>query len=186
MATQAPVEPVSVQTKPVEDLGHRVDDAISVGEDLQFQEKWWKFENAVWAFFALLLIMDLLGVFGRGIVAKAQASSDDGSLHIKYERIERTMTPSVMQVYFAPGAEQAGEYKLYVSGSLIQELGNQKIAPQPASSAVGKGGITYTFPALGDPAAVTFSLEPPSPGIFHFRLVAPSGASIERQVVVVP
>jgi len=175
-----------VETKPVEDLGHRVDDAISVGEDLEFQERWWKFENAVWMFFALLLVLDLLGVFGRGWAAKSEASSGDGAVQLKYERIERTMTPSEMQVSFGPGAAVDGKYKLYVSGSVVQELGNQRIAPQPETSAVGEGGITYTFPALGQPAVVSFSLEPASPGVYHFSLGVPGGTMMTRRVVVVP
>jgi len=178
--------PTGVETKPIEDLGHRVDDAISVGEDLEFQERWWKFENAVWMFFALLLVLDLLGVFGRGWLAKAQAVSSDGAVQMKYERIERTMTPSVMRVYFGPNAAQDGKYKLFVSGSVVQELGNQRIAPQPETSAVGVGGVTYTFPALGQPAVVSFSLEPSSPGVYHFSLGVPGGDMIERRVVVVP
>ena len=186
MAAEASAAGNGIETRPVEDLGHRVDDSISVGEDLDFQEKWWKFENAVWVFFALLLVLDLLGAFGRGVLAKAQATSDDGSLRLKYERIERTMTPSAMQVSFGPGAQQNGVYKLFVSGSLVQELGNQRIAPQPASSAIGNGGITYTFPAEGDSATVTFSLEPSAPGIYSFRMAQPNGSGIERRVVVMP
>ena len=178
--------PDGVQTKPVEDLGHRVDNAISVGEDLQFQERWWKFENAVWSFFALLLLMDLLGLFGRGWLAKAQVTTQDGLLHVKYERIERTMTPSVMRFYFGPGAAQNGKYRLFVSTSLVQELGNQRIAPQPESSEVGQGGITYTFPAGNPPASVGFSLEPSAPGVYHYNVGIPGGQMLDRRVVVVP
>ena len=172
--------------KPVEDLGHKVDDAITVGEDLEFQRRWWKFENIVWSFFALLIVLDLLGVFGRGWLAKAEARAGDGSMLVKYERIERTMTPSVLRIEFGPGAAQGGAYHLFVSSSLVQELGNQRIAPQPASSAIGNDGFTYTFPALPEPAKVTLSLEPSAPGIYDFTLGVPGGAMIHRRVVVVP
>jgi hypothetical protein len=175
-----------VQTKPVQDLGHKVDDAVSVGEDLDFQERWWKFENVVWSIFALLLVLDLLGVFGRGWLAKTEATTPDGAMHVKYERIERTMTPSVMRIEFLPGAAVNGTYKLYVSSSLIQELGNQRIAPEPGVSAVGDGGFVYSFPALGQPATVTLSLEPASPGIFHFSVGVPGGQMLNERVVVVP
>jgi hypothetical protein len=175
-----------VAAKPVEDLGHKVDGAVSVGEDLEFQERWWKFENIVWSIFALLLVLDLLGVFGRGWAAKAKADTSDGALHVKYERIERTMTPSVMQVRFGPNDAVDGKYKLFVSASVVGELGNQRIAPEPESSAVGQGGFVYTFPALGQPAVVSFSLEPASPGIYHWELGVPGGQMIEKRVVVVP
>ena len=175
-----------VATRPVEDLGHKVDGAVSVGEDLEFQERWWKFENTVWAIFAVLLVLDLLGVFGRGWAAKAKADTGDGALHVKYERIERTMTPSVLQVQFGPNAAVDGKYKLFVSGSVVGELGNQRIAPEPESSAVGQGGFVYTFPALGQPAVVTFSLEPASPGTYDWKMGVPGGEMIQKRVVVVP
>jgi hypothetical protein len=91
-----------------------------------------------------------------------------------------------MRIDFQPGAAQAGVYKLYVSASVIQELGNQRIAPEPQVSAVGDGGYVYTFPALGQPASVSLSLEPASPGIYHFTLRVPGGQSLERTIVVVP
>ncbi len=178
--------PGDAQSKPVEDLGHKVDDAVSVGEDLEFQERWWKFENGVWIFFALLLVLDVLGVFGRGVVAKAEAKTRDGDLDMKYERIERTMTPSVMLFQFGPGSAVNGKYKLYVSSSVVQELGNQRIAPDPEVSAVGDGGFLYTFPALGSPARVAFSLEPAAPGIYRFKAGIPGGTMLEERVVVVP
>jgi hypothetical protein len=175
-----------VATKPVEDLGHKVDGAVSVGEDLDFQERWWKFENIVWSIFALLLVLDLLGVFGRGWAAKAHADTADGALHVSYERIERTMTPSVMRVQFGPNAAVDGKYKLFVSAGVVGELGNQRIAPEPESSSVGNGGFVYTFPALRPPAIVSFSLEPASPGIYHWKIGVPDGPMIEKRIVVVP
>ncbi len=181
-----PSETQEMETKPVEDLGHKVDDTISVGEDLDFQRRWWTFENIVWSFFALLIVLDLLGVFGRGWLAKAQARAGDGSMLVKYERIERTMTPSVLRIEFGPGTAQNGAYHLFVSASLVQELGNQRIAPQPASSAVGNDGFTYTFPALPAPARISLSLEPASPGIYDFTIGVPGREMVHRHVVVVP
>ena len=80
-------KPVSA---PVEDSIARVNDEIAVGEDLDFQRKWWRFENAVWVIFTLIIVLDLCGVFGRGPIAKAERHSADGSIDVKYERIERT------------------------------------------------------------------------------------------------
>ena len=53
-------------TKPVQDSVAKVNDEVAVGEDLEFQRKWWRFENAAWVFFTLIIILDLCGLFGRG------------------------------------------------------------------------------------------------------------------------
>jgi hypothetical protein len=50
-------------TKPVQDSVAKVNDEVAVGEDLDFQRKWWRFENAAWVFFTLIIILDLGGLF---------------------------------------------------------------------------------------------------------------------------
>lgn len=59
-------------TRRVKDDVPRYNDEVAVGEDLEFQRKWWKFENAVWLFFGVIILCDILGVFGRGWLAKAR------------------------------------------------------------------------------------------------------------------
>ena len=76
--------PAEAMTKPVEDSVSKVDE-IAVGENLEFQRKWWKFEHIIWSFFLLVLICDLLGLFGRGWLAKAQRSTPDQALTLEYE-----------------------------------------------------------------------------------------------------
>ncbi len=94
---------------PVEDSVPKVDDEVAVGEDLEFQRRWWRFERIVWIFFTLLIVCDLLGLFGRGPLAKAQLHSSDGALNVRYERIERTGTPSMMVIQFGPAAVRDGK-----------------------------------------------------------------------------
>ena len=87
-------------TKPVQDSVAKVNDEVAVGEDLDFQRKWWRFENAAWVFFTLIIILDLGGLFGRGPIAKAERRTADGTLDVKYERIERTDSPSILSISF--------------------------------------------------------------------------------------
>ena len=92
--------PAYSETKPIEDTVSKVNDEIAVGSDPEFQRHWSRFENGVWIFFALFVLADLAGCFGRGPLAKAQAQTKDGTLHVNYERIERFSTPSVITVEF--------------------------------------------------------------------------------------
>jgi hypothetical protein len=89
---------------PVEDSVPKVSNAVAVGEDLDFQRKWWRFEKVVCFFFLLILVCDLLGLFGRGWLAKATRKTTDGALTLNCERIERASTPSVMTLQFASSA----------------------------------------------------------------------------------
>ena len=107
-------------SEPVEDSVAKVNDEVAVGEDLDFQRKWWRFENAAWVIFTLIIVLDLAGLFGRGPIAKAERRSADGTIDVKYERIERTDSPSILTVQFAQSAIQNGKIHLYVSNSLVK------------------------------------------------------------------
>ena len=164
----------------------KTDNAVAVGEDLAFQEKWWKFERVIWVFFLLVIVADALGLFGQGWLAHTRLQQPGSALDIKYDRIARETTPSQVTVRFAPDAAEGNTVRLFVSDSAIDDLGNQRIAPQPLTSAVGNGGVTYTFPYTGNPSSVLFSLEPSKPGVFHFTMAVPGHQPASARVVVLP
>jgi hypothetical protein len=173
-------------SKPVEDSVAKVNDEVAVGEDLDFQRKWWRFENAAWVVFTLIIVLDLAGLFGRGPIAKAERRSADGAMDIKYERIERTDSPSILTIQFAQSAIQNGKIQLYISNSLVKQLGTQRVIPAPQDSVIGEGGLTYTFPASRAPASVDLALQPAGPGIYDFTVGVVGGQPVHAKVVVVP
>ncbi len=173
-------------TNPVEDSVPKVSEDIAVGENLDFQHKWWRFERVVWAVFLVILVCDVLGLFGRGWLAQASRATSDGALKLKYERIARASTPSVMTLEFGDGAIQNGHIQVFVSDSIVKPLGAQRISPQPERSSLGEDGITYTFPATQGPATVQIALEPSFPGLHSFKMRLPGEDPIEAKILVVP
>jgi hypothetical protein len=172
-------------TQPIEDSVPKIED-IAVGEDLEFQRRWWRFENIVWFVFLLILIADILGAFGRGWLSKAHASTPDHALTLDYERVARAGTPSIMTLTFGPAAMHNGRLVFYVSDSIVKPLGAQRISPQPAISTLGDDGITYTFPVTQAPAVVQIALEPSFPGSHPFRIALPDEPPIDAKIFVVP
>jgi len=170
---------------PVDDTVPKVDE-LAVGEDLAFQQRWWRFERFIWGVFLLVIMCDIAGLLGHGWLADAKASTPDRSLAIDYERIERGSSPSTMTLHFGPIAIHHGHVPVFVSDSVIRELGAQRISPQPAVSAIGSGGVTYLFSATGGPADVQFQLEPNVPGLHHFRISVPGEPAIEARVLELP
>jgi hypothetical protein len=173
-------------TKPIEDSVAKLNDEIAVGEDLEFQRKWWRFENIAWIFFALIIALDLAGLFGRGPLARAQRHAADGTIDVKYERIERTDSPSILTIQFAQSAIHDGNIRLFVSNSLVKELGAQRVIPAPQETVVGEGGLTYTFLASAPPASVDLALEPPGPGEFPFTISVAGAQPVRANIFVVP
>jgi hypothetical protein len=173
-------------TTPVTQSAPRVNGEIEVGEDLEFQRKWWRFENFAWILFTLIIVLDIAGLFGRGPIAKAERRSPDGTIDVKYERIERTDSPSILTIEFGPSAIQDGKIKLYISESLVKGLGTQRVVPAPTETSIGDGGLTYTFPASKPPATVDLALQPSGPGIYHFTIRVANAQPIQAKVFVVP
>jgi hypothetical protein len=173
-------------TKPVEDSVPKIDGSVAVGEDLEFQRRWWRFERIIWSFFGLVIVCDLLGLFGRGYLAKAQRNTADQTIQLKYERVERVNAPSVMSISFGPSAIRNGEIHLFVSESVVKELGARRLIPEPASSTVGDGGVTYIFPATTLPATVEFELSPAHPGIPSFTAGVVGAEMVKAKVTVLP
>ena len=176
----------SAATKPVEDTVSKVNDELAVGSDLEFQHKWWRFTRVLWIVFTAIIVADLLGCFGRGFLANARLQTSDGAMNVKYERIERFSTPSILRVEFGPAAIHDGKIELWISETFIKSLGNQRVVPQPLSSVVGQGGISYTFPATTVPAAVEFALEPLTPGIYNLALRTPGSQELHARIFVMP
>jgi hypothetical protein len=176
----------TVFSKPVEDSVARVAGEVAVGEDLVFQRKWWVFERVAWIGFTLILIADLAGAFGRGPLAKAERRAPDGSIEVKYDRIERTGTPSILTVNLGQSAIRDGRVHLYVSESVVKELGNQRVIPSPESTVIGDGGLLYGFPATRLPASVEFALQPTGPGMRHFEVRAEGMQPVDADVFVTP
>jgi hypothetical protein len=178
--------PTQIQSAVVDDSVPKVDKRIAVGENLEFQRKWWKFERAIWIFFLIILIADVLGLFGRGWLSKARQSDSAQTLVLDYERIARASTPSIMTLHFGAAAIHDGHIQVYVSQDVIKGLGAQRIAPQPATSTLGNDGVTYTFDATQLPATTEIQLQPSFPGTHHFRIQVTGGQPINATVFVVP
>lgn len=172
--------------KPVGDDVPKVDGAIAVGEDLEFQQRWWRFERVIWSIFVLILLADLSGILGRGPLAKAERHSSDGSLNVKYERVQRENTASMLTILPGQGAVQGDKLQLFVSDALLKQLGTQRVIPQPQTSAVGHGGVTYTFAATQLPMTVQMELKPAELGTQHFSIAVPGDQPVQAQTFVLP
>ena len=177
---------VAIRNSPVEDTVPKVNGEVAVGKDPEFQRRWWKFESAVFIVFTILVLLDLSGAFGRGLLAKAHKATPDGAMNVTYERIERTGTPSVLKVEFGGSAIKSNQIQLWADENLVTKLGNKQIAPQPATSVVGDGGIHYTFPATSQPATAVFSLQPSAPGVYSLTLRASAYSELHFKILVMP
>jgi hypothetical protein len=170
----------------VPDKFPRVDGSVSISEDLDFQRRWWKFQRIAWFVLVAVLIADALGVFGQGWLSHAQRSAPDGTLHLRYDRIERAGAPSEIVIEFGKAAVINHQVNVFASQNIVKELGAQRIIPEPRTSQVGPGGLTYTFPAVDSPATVSIALQPVKPGLHKIELSVPGSMPVHANILVLP
>lgn len=172
--------------KPVGDPVPRIGNEVAVGENLDFQRKWWSFERVVYIVFIAVVLLDLAGAFGRGYLAKAEATVSAGAARLKYDRVQRVGTPSILSVEFAPNVEQGSQLHIWMDGALTKRLGNQRIIPQPVSTTLENNGYEYSFRASQSPAMARFALQPIKPGVFTLRLRIGDRPESRLHIVVMP
>ena len=107
-------------------------------------------------------------------------------MDVRYERIERTESPSMLSIQFGPQAIRNGQIQLYISQSLVKGLGTQRVIPEPQTTVLGGAGLTYSFPASQLPAAVDLALQPSDPGIYDFTIGVVGGQPVHAKVLVMP
>ena len=107
-------------------------------------------------------------------------------MRVKYERVMRENTASIVTILPQASAIHDGKLRLFVSDSVLKQLGAQRIIPQPEASTVGNGGVSYTFFASGDPMTVQFELKPSFMGSHSFRVGIPGGESLQASSLVLP
>ena len=101
------------ETKPLEDSIPKVNDEFAVGSDLEFQIRWERFEGVVWILLTLLIVLSLAGVFRTRTSCPSTIAAKDGSMDIKYERIQRFGAPSVIEINFPQASIHDGSVQLW-------------------------------------------------------------------------
>jgi hypothetical protein len=140
-----------------------------VGEDLAFQRRVWRFQRIGWAVMAGFVLLGALGAFGGGPLAQARLRSDDGTVEMEWERIERIGRDSRLRIRTT--GPPSGSLILRLEGELT-ELALLAIEPQPASESRAPGRIWLRFdpPAEGYAAEILLNLRSSRPGMVEGQL----------------
>ena len=143
---------------------------LDIEEDEGFQRREWLVQRIGWAILALIAAAALLGAFGQGVLADAEASSKEGTLHARYERLVRMHAPARIEFTLAPGLAGAdGRARLWLDRRYAEELEITGIQPEPAEVSVTPALLIYQFAVAdgGRPVRVTFSVEHGRAGPSH-------------------
>lgn len=105
-----------------------------VVEDMARQRKAWRGEQIGWYVLMLLVLLSLLGLFSKGPLSTAQATSTDGKLTVEYERFSRNGAEEKMVI--AAKGQPGQPLEVIIGAGLLEGFDLEALHPQsgPAHS----------------------------------------------------
>lgn len=130
----------------VGEMGDEQYPGLEVDEDMDVKR--WSLTGEVIEYVLLVVVIlaALFGLFGSGPMSRTEARSASGTLRLEYERFQRETRPSVFRVESSVDSDKAA---MHLGKALLEEWEVESVTPQPASTVVTEGDITYTFSAAG-------------------------------------
>jgi hypothetical protein len=161
-------------------------ESLEVGQDLAFQRREWKVQRAAWMVALLILVLGFAGLLGGGPLSQTETSS--GPLALEYERFARKRAPTALHTRLEPGVTSAGEFSLWLSEEYLDKVDLNRVLPEPIEMAAASDRVVFRFLAAtpGEPAEITFALEPAEPGLVHGRVGLVAGPDVAFDQVIYP
>ena len=135
---------------------------LEIEENPAFHRRDWRAQRLGWALLALVVLMALLGGFGRGILARGVALSPDRTFRVRYERLVRRHAPARLEFTLAPGlAASDGLVRIWLDRRYAADVRITDVQPEPAQVSVTPALLIYSFAVAdgGQPVTVTFGIE---------------------------
>ena len=135
-----------------------------------FHRRDWRVQRIGWAILALTAVAALLGAFGQGMLAWAEQTSAEGTVHVRYERLVRRHAPARLEFTIAPGLAGAdGRVRLWLDRGYAEQLEITAIQPEPVEVSATPALLIYQFAVSdgGRPVQVTFSVQHDRAGRSH-------------------
>lgn len=161
---------------------------LGSSHDVEFQHRSWMFQRLGWGVMALVITGALLGLFGPGPLSRDIAGSPDSPIRVEYHRFWRMQSPMTLRVLLGPAPPGETQARVWLERAYMEGMRVEHVTPQPERVEAGPERLTYVF-ALGGPVgptAVTFVMQPESPGVLHGRAGLASGEVVDFRQWVYP
>jgi hypothetical protein len=120
--------------------------SVDTGRAIAYQRREWWAQRAGWTVMTLLVLAGFLGLLGNsGPMASAELTAPDGSLAIRYNRLEHHHGPGELVIEVSPAFAVDNEIRLWLDGDSVRRMGIEHILPEPASIEVEPNRLIYTF-----------------------------------------
>lgn len=142
-----------------------------------FQRREWRLQRIGWCLWAGLIAAALLGLIGNGPLSSSNASTNDGSLTIQYDRFLRRHDPSVLTLTIRPSGD--GQAKVRIASKYVQNLQIERIIPEPMQTIADGDYLALVFASAAEGSAViSLYYMAEQIGTLDAEIQAESGASV--------
>lgn len=161
---------------------------LEIHENIEMERRHWLYERVAWAVMALIVLAEVLGVFGTGVLSHATAAASRDGLRVEYNRFWRMGAPTRLRVHLPSGSAEAGEIRVWLDRGYLSDVDVQQVTPQPEHVEVRADRLTYGFRA-GDAMAtaeIVFLVAPRRWGKLHARAGLEGGEQVDFAQLVFP
>ena len=149
---------------------------LEIDEDLQFQQKEWRFQRVGIGFLSLFVLAALLGFTGMGgPMSRGEAGERGGAIHVEYPRFVRRGSMSAVKLHLhgAPG-----DVRFWVAAPYFERIRIESVAPTPELVEVETGRHVYMIRAGSPDVTVTLKVEHEAAGILEAQVGLVDGPSV--------
>jgi hypothetical protein len=166
---------------------YRTED-IEAGCDLPFERRWWRVQRISWVILPLLLLGGVMGLFGHGPLSKATAHPSGSQLEVRYDRLARRETPSLLQLRVDKAALASGRLRIRLNRELVDHMQLKQIVPTPLAAEPLADGARFLFQTdpTRDSAFIVFSENPSAPGIVEAEVTVEGAEPVRFRQFVYP
>ena len=142
----------------------RLKTSLELEDDIKLHETGWIIQRVGWIIILLLVIAASLGIFGNGLLSKAEIIDDGNKL--SFEKRARYEAPMQMTIH-ATSRNERIDVRIPQSYFNIIEL--DKVVPEPLEQTLANGFVIFTFETEG-PSTVKFYLIPEKTGTITVQI----------------
>lgn len=156
-------------------------------QDLSYQRREWALERFGWLAFSIVLIAALAGMLGRGPLSSRTATSESGTLSVRYDRFVRRCSATEL-TFVLTGLGKSETVRLWIDRQYLDAVGIESIVPRPAHEELDSDGAAFVFSSPSDNQGgnICFRLEPVAPGPISATIRLDGGGEVIIRQLVYP
>lgn len=135
--------------------------ALQIDEDLEFQERDWRFQRFSMLVMLAFIALGLVGLLGPGPLSHSEAESADGAVSVDYLRWARRGREANLALHVDPAQVRDGRVRVEIPSRYFDDMQLRGVTPQPEQVEANGSMLRFVFaaPRADGPLTLEFDLQ---------------------------